>query len=584
MSARELIIEHLDLWTGAVTKKSSSGRGSNGKVELTGVEKLRELILELALRGKLTEQDAGDESAEQLIERIATLKANTRNGKRGTPQPPKNETPISRPFQVPSTWAWVPLRETGLTSTGKTPSTKNASFFSGDIPFIGPGQVTVRGKITKPEKSLSEEGAAHTEEALPGDILTVCIGGSIGKTAKVSERCGFNQQLNKIRPILVESDYLFFAISAKFFQKAIRENSTGSATPIINRSKWESICIPLAPFAEQKRIIEKVDELMALCDRLEQQTSDQLEAHETLVDTLLGTLTQSENATELADNWARLAAHFDTLFTTEQSIDKLKQTILQLAVMGRLVEQDFSSEDSSELLQKIESKREQLVQQGKLKGGDKRDVSEKTDTPFNLPANWSWVRISDLLPDFQNGASSRGDQSGSEVIVLRLADITNLEITLEDPRRLLISNSSISKYAVRKGDILIIRVNGSADLVGRFIPVEAPFDGIFCDHFIRLRIDSQIIEPRFLALVGSTELIRSRIEDLFVSTAGQKTVNQKHIGSLLTSLPPIEEQHRIVKKVDELTALCDQLKERLNQASETRCQLAETIVEQGLSA
>jgi type I restriction enzyme S subunit len=301
------------------------------------------------------------------------------------------------------------------------------------------------------------------------------------------------------------------------------------------------------------------------------------------VDTLLGALTQSENATELADNWARLAAHFDSLFTTEQSIDKLKQTILQLAVMGRLVEQNFSSEGSSSLLQKIESKREQLVQQGKLKGSNKQCIAEKRDAPFNLPANWSWVRISELLPDFQNGASSRGDESGSEVIVLRLADITNLNITLNDPRRLLISDSSISKYAVRKGDILVIRVNGSADLVGRFIPVEAPFDGIFCDHFIRLRIDSEIIEPRFLALAGSTNLIRSRIEDLFVSTAGQKTVNQKHIGSLLTPLPPIEEQHRIVQKVDELMALCDQLTERLNLASETRCQLAEAVVEGALT-
>src|SRR5690606_32698150 len=116
-------------------------------------------------------------------------------------------------------------------------------------------------------------------------------------------------------------------------------------------------------------------------------------------------------ATELADNWARLAAHFDTLFTTEQSIDKLKQTIRQLAVMGRLVEHYFSSADSSPLLQKIESKRAQLVQQGKLKGSSRQCISEKIDAPFNLPANWSWVRVSDLLPDFQNGASSRGDKS-----------------------------------------------------------------------------------------------------------------------------------------------------------------------------
>lgn len=164
----------------------------------------------------------------------------------------------------------MPLRKTGITSTGKTPSTKNASFFSGNIPFIGPGQVTAAGKINTPEKHLSEEGILQSEEALSGDILTVCIGGSIGKTAIVTERCGFNQQLNKIRPVLVEPSYLLAAINADFFQHSIREKATGSATPIINRSKWESIAIPLAPLAEQRRIVQKVDELMALCDRLKQ--------------------------------------------------------------------------------------------------------------------------------------------------------------------------------------------------------------------------------------------------------------------------------------------------------------------------
>ncbi|MGP8292461.1 restriction endonuclease subunit S [Halomonas sp. KG2] len=234
------------------------------------IDKLKQTILQLAVMGRLVEQDDGDEPAEQLIERIATQKAETGNGKRRASKPPKSSTAGSQPFQIPSTWAWMPLRKTGITSTGKTPSTKNASFFSGNIPFIGPGQVTAAGKINTPEKHLSEEGILQSEEALSGDILTVCIGGSIGKTAIVTERCGFNQQLNKIRPVLVEPSYLLAAINADFFQHSIREKATGSATPIINRSKWESIAIPLAPLAEQRRIVQKVDELMALCDRLKQ--------------------------------------------------------------------------------------------------------------------------------------------------------------------------------------------------------------------------------------------------------------------------------------------------------------------------
>tara|TARA_R110001599_G_scaffold319874_1_gene529757 strand:- start:7454 stop:9241 length:1788 start_codon:yes stop_codon:yes gene_type:complete len=591
VSARELITEHLELWTGAVTKKSSSGRVSNGKVELTGIKKLRELILQLAVMGRLVKQDAEDEPASSILESIDDEIANL--VKQGCIRFPKRVPSVDdsdKAFEIPESWQWVRLGNLALHSeAGWSPKCHDTPRENENWGVLKVSAVTWGQFQPSENKELPDNLTPRPEyQVQPSDFLI-----SRANTAELVARSVVVPE-GAPRRLMMSDKIIRFVFSqhvdplyvnlfnnssyARAYYLSVA-GGTSSSMKNVSRAQIQALAMPLPPKTEQHRIVQKVDELMALCDRLEQHTSDQLEAHETLVDTLLGTLTQSEKATELADNWARLAAHFDTLFTTEQSIDKLKQTILQLAVMGRLVEQNFSSADSSPLLQKIESKRAQLVQQGKLKGSSRQCISEKIDAPFNLPANWSWVRVSDLLPDFQNGASSRGDKSGSEVIVLRLADITNLQITLNDPRRLLISNSSISKYAVREGHILIIRVNGSADLVGRFIPVEEPFDGIFCDHFIRMRTDSEIIDPRFFALAGSTNLVRSRIEDLFVSTAGQKTVNQKHIGSLLAPLPPIEEQHRIVQKVHELMALCDQLKERLSQATETRNQLAAAVVE-----
>jgi type I restriction enzyme, S subunit len=134
------------------------------------------------------------------------------------------------------------------------------------------------------------------------------------------------------------------------------------------------------PLDEQHRIVEKVDELMALCDRLEQQVGDQLEAHEVLVDTLLDALTRSADATEVAESWARIAEHFDTLFTTEASIDKLKQAILQLAVMGRLVEQDPNDEPASVLLERIAEEKARLVKEGKIK----KQKHQKKCTPTHI--------------------------------------------------------------------------------------------------------------------------------------------------------------------------------------------------------
>ncbi|EPT6024298.1 restriction endonuclease subunit S, partial [Escherichia coli] len=129
----------------------------------------------------------------------------------------------------------------------------------------------------------------------------------------------------------------------------------------------KSLLIPVSPFNEQNRLVARVYELLSLCDQLEQQSLTSLDAHQQLVETLLATLTDSQNAEELAENWARISQHFDTLFTTEASIDALKQTILQLAVMGKLVPQDPNDEPASELLKRIEQEKAQLVKEGKIK-------------------------------------------------------------------------------------------------------------------------------------------------------------------------------------------------------------------------
>ena len=151
------------------------------------------------------------------------------------------------------------------------------------------------------------------------------------------------------------------------FTIKLRQNSRGSAQGVIGKSELSAVKIRVPPLAEQMRIVAKVDELMALCDQLEQQHSNAQEAHETLVSQLLSTLTQSQNAAELNANWQRIYAHFDVRFTTEASIDALKQTRLQLAVMGKLVPQDPNDEPASELLKCIQAEKAKLIAEGKLK-------------------------------------------------------------------------------------------------------------------------------------------------------------------------------------------------------------------------
>jgi type I restriction enzyme S subunit len=270
-----------------------------------------------------------------------------------------------------------------------------------------------------------------------------------------------------------------------------------------------------------------------------------------------------------------LLSNLNLLAQAPNGVARLRELILTLAVQGKLVAQDPSDEPASELLKKIRAEKDRLIAEGKIKRDKPLAEEEK---PFGLPASWEQVRLNELLPDFQNGASSRGDAGGKSVTVLRLADIKNRRISLADTRQIPIAERDILKYHVQVGDILITRVNGSADIVGQFNLCETAVDAIYCDHFIRMRVSNQWIEPTYLALVSESSLMRRRIKELFITTAGQKTVNQGHIGSLQFGLPPLAEQSRIVTRVEELMRLCDALEAKGQLAASQHAQLVSTLL------
>ncbi|PHQ27595.1 restriction endonuclease [Marinobacter guineae] len=395
-------------------------------------------------------------------------------------------------------------------------------------------------------------------------------------------------ELHVARPLssAINPYFLLLFLKSPRFLKEGEKVMTGSAgQKRVPKGYFSETPLPLPPEEEQHRIVQKVDELMALCDRLEQQTSDQLEAHETLVDTLLGTLTQSESATELADNWARLAAHFDTLFTTEQSIDKLKQTILQLAVMGRLVEQDVGDDSAKGLLASIERRKQELVEAKQIKTPKKLPAITSEETLFEIPQNWQWVKFGELGL-FINGDRSKNYPNKEEYVERGVAWINTGHIepsgTLTRTHMHFITRE---KYdSLRSGKIeptdLVYCLRGAT--FGKTAFVTPYEEGAIASSLMIIRPYLPAMRSyiyRYLTSpFGRSQIFR------FDNGSAQPNLSANSVMMYAFPLPPLEEQHRIVQKVDELMALCDQLKGRLNQANETRCQLAETIVEQGLSA
>ncbi|WP_252347835.1 restriction endonuclease subunit S, partial [Escherichia coli] len=230
----------------------------------------------------------------------------------------------------------------------------------------------------------------------------------VGKVALASlpdnSKFTFGGFLSVLRPLVVNEIYLMALLRCETYKSQLIE-SASQTTNIANISLAKlnplPVCIP--PAKEQIHIVKKMNELMSLCDQLEQQSLTSLDAHQQLVETLLGTLTDSQNAEELAENWARISEHFDTLFTTEASVDALKQTILQLAVMGKLVPQDPNDEPASELLKRIAQEKAQLVKEGKIKKQKPLPPISDEEKPFELPDGWEYIYLNDICSLITDG-------------------------------------------------------------------------------------------------------------------------------------------------------------------------------------
>ncbi|MEM7885658.1 restriction endonuclease subunit S, partial [Morganella morganii] len=397
MTVEKLITDHIDIWSSALQTRSAAGRGSNGKIDLYGIKKLRELILELAVRGKLVPQDPNDEPASELLKQIAKERNDlVKNKVIRKPKALEQIALANTPFDLPDGWEWCYLNDIGNWGAGATPSRSNSKYYNGEIPWFKSGELS-SDFISDSEEKITElalqECSLRDNKA--GDVLIAMYGATIGKTSILNVRGTTNQAVCACTPYSgISNIYLLTVLKA--YKRIFIGMGAGGAQPNISREKLIATVFALPPKAEQNRIICKVDELMSLCDQLEQQSLSSLDAHQQLVETLLATLTDSQDTKELSDNWARISQYFGTLFTTEASIDALKQTILQLAVMGKLVPQDPNDEPAFELLKRIEQEKAELVKQGKIKKQKPLPPVSDEEKPFELPQGWEWCRIIEI--------------------------------------------------------------------------------------------------------------------------------------------------------------------------------------------
>lgn len=542
-----------------------------------GIKKLRELILELAVRGRLLEQNSSDEPASELLESIAkekTLLIENKTIRKGKSLPDIEQDEMQ--FKLPIGWEWVRLGQIGDWGAGATPARGNSSYYGGEMPWFKSGEL-VADLISDSEESVTE--LALKECSLrrnkPGDVLIAMYGATIGKTAILSVEGTTNQAVCACTPFNgVFNRYLLLTL------KALKSNfigqGAGGAQPNISREKIVATVAGLPPLAEQQRIVAKVDELMALCDHLEAQQTDAESAHAQLVQTLLDSLTQASDVTDFAANWQRLAEHFHTLFTTEPSIDALKQTLLQLAVMGKLVSQEPNDEPASELLKRIAEEKGQLVNKGKVRKQKPLGEITEEEKPYKLPAAWAWTRLGSQVLESGAGWSPSCEarpRDGDEWGVLKVSAVSWGIYRPEENKALPPNLEARPEHEVAKGDFLVSRAN-TAELVARSVVAEeTPKRLMLSDKIVRLKLTSMCAR-RYMNLANSAPLARRYYSQVAGGTSSSmKNVSREQILNLPIALPPLAEQHRIVAKFDSLVAICDTLKRQINAATEKQIAL-----------
>ncbi|HCG8447709.1 TPA: restriction endonuclease subunit S [Vibrio parahaemolyticus] len=584
MAVKNLITEHIDIWTSAVKTKSASGRGSSKKLELYGVKKLRELILELAVRGKLVPQNPNDEPASVLLDRIAEEKKKLIENKKLRKSKDLNE--ISEkdiPYRIPSTWKWCYLSDLGSIIGGGTPKSNEDVYWTDKgVKWLTPADLYgLKSKyIGSGKRDITNLGLEKSSaQLLPKGSVLFSSRAPIGYVAITSNELATNQGFKSVVPIFQElSEYIYYFL--KRSGKFIDAEASGTTFKEVSGTVVSKVLTPLPPIAEQHRIVAKVDELMALCDQLEQQTEASIEAHQVLVTTLLDTLTNSANADELMQNWARISEHFDTLFTTEESIDQLKQTILQLAVMGKLVPQDPSDEPAAELLKRIAEEKAQLVKEKKIKKQKALPPIAEDEKPFELPNGWVWERIDNLSNLIEYGSSQKTvDPFPGGVPVLKMGDIQNGQLILGDHKMMSADVEELPSLYLKNNDILYNRTN-SAELVGKTGIFKGEDDKYsFASYLIRIRCNSRNVLPDYINLSMNTPLFRAtQVEPHIKKQCGQANVNGTLMKSMLVSIPPLNEQKQIISKVNQLISACNSLRRTIEKSKLKQLNIANSIV------
>ena len=510
-----------------------------------GPMRIRELILQLAFSGDLTIRSAEDEDASVVFDLNQQSKANWIAEGKVRQQPALNSLSADeRPWELPETWLWCRLGE--VTTYG---STDKAEFLDAtpdtwvlELEDIEKDTSRLLAKVRAKERRFQSSKNRFSKR----DVLYGKLRPYLDKVVLADED---GVCTTEIIPVTIYSgilpEYLRWFLKSPFFKAYANGSTHGMNLPRMGTEAARNAVFPLAPLAEQKRIVAKVDELMALCDRLEAQQQERERRFPVLSRTCHARFAE-----------APTPANLNRIFEETGSVSPadLRKTILTLAVQAKLVPQNRKDEAADKLLERIKKEREIYAEENRFRTSHENSIDEAA--PTLLPSTWRWARMSSLFNAITDGDHLPPPKSSEGIAFLTIGNVTTGQLDFEGCR--FVPKSYYDKLATFRrplpGDILYTVVGAT---YGRpaLVETERPF---CVQRHIAILKSAKSMDVTFLLLVLQSPFVYEQATKSTTGTA-QPTIPLSALRNFLLPLPPLAEQRRIVAKVDELIALVDHL-------------------------
>jgi type I restriction enzyme S subunit len=524
-----------------------------------GVERLRELILELAVRGRLVPQDPSDEPATTLVERIAAEEARGLRGGKGskcrTPEPISDD---ERTLDIPDNWSWVRLREAAH-DLGQTIPKRAFTYI--DVGSIDNQRGSVADELAIIEAAHAPSRARKL--VMPGTVIYSTVRPYLMNIAVITRDYVPGPIASTAFAVLhpydgVESKLLFHWLRSPFFTRYVTSQMKGVAYPAINDASLLRAPLPLPPIAEQHRIVARVDELMALLDRLEGARTTRDGARAAVRDSTLAALREADSLEEVEVAWNRFAERIDDLVIDPSDIAPLRQAVLELAVRGRLVAQDRSEEPACVRL------------------GERLLSTTPEAAPFTLPTGWAWSSIAKLGTIVGGGTPSKDNPVfwNGRIPWVTPKDMKRDIITDSQDH---VSDAALTATAIKRvpPESLLVVVRGM--ILAHSFPTALTAAEVTVNQDMKALVPFDPTLGRYL-LVATKGLKLDVLRLVERSTHGTCKLPSEKIFGLPLPIPPWTEQQRIVARVDELMALLDHLEERLASARTAHAAFAAAAV------